>query len=242
MQPKREHMMTDVIGNGLWSMPGRIKWGDDANEVNWVARITPGPDGKEKRDFWPRPRMKSAVTGKMVPDNSGKKPLVFVPSEVLESERWYSIEVGNDSWNGRDRVRRRGYFVARILGDFLLTITAIGATDAMSLAQRLNAGEIPDDIVIPKETPAPAGDADSHTEPAEETGEGDEMETSDILGMLTGLEQAVCEEDWGGAEYLSEQIMRAVGTRKRAAAVKARREQLEREKEWASAHPGAGTT
>lgn len=228
-----------ILGNILRTAPLHGA-GWSASKKYWVATLLPSdgkPDGFE-RSFWPRCKTNPAGT---------KSPAYHTPSYLNpglpEGKKFYPVEFGADTVVGKSRERNRCYGVARVELDenknpWLIVHEAHSAYYAMRWASELN-GEI--DAGTDKQ-PAPFTPVrEQDTKQPDNESEGTEMSTDEILGVLTGLEQAICEEDWAGAEYMAEQILRAVGTKKRAAAAKARREEIEREKAWEKSHPEAGT-
>lgn len=231
-----------VLTNVLCTAPLHGGW--SANKKYWVATITHNkskPGGFE-RSFWPRTKTNPAGT---------KTPAYIIPNYLNpgtpEGRKFRPVEFGADTVQGKSRDRSRFYGVARVELDadgnpWLIVHEAHSPEYAMSWASDLNAdidaGTDKQPVPVHNVTGVPLPEEPAAEQPTNES--ETDMDTDDILGVLTGLEQAICEEDWGGAEYMAEQILRAVGTKKRAAAVKARREEIEREQAWEKSHPGAG--
>ena len=222
-------------------IPGHSEY--RANSKYWIADI--GRDatapGGMSRKFWPRLKQNPAGL---------KTPAYRVPQHVLDCNRSFAIEIGHDrNVNRKGRERSRTYAVCtgnKPAGEDLYLVLAIcdSAEYAIRLAGDINADREPAHAAAAQDTPATAStDAtvpqDEAADFQPDTGEDEDMTQEEILGLVTGLEQATCDSDWGGAEYMAKQILAAVSTKRRAAAAKARREELEREKAWeASAQEG----
>lgn len=197
---------------------------------SWVAivRKDPTAPGGIAREFWPRAR---------------GSVFYHVSKKMVADERFYALEFGSDKVLGNSgRERHRQYFVGIVFcGKELHLAPCLDIESAISSAAAANtiADENPKSMqtirgaVFERNPTKPPEPTSTPAEAPEEAGIGDDdMDTSDLLGMLTGLESAITEEDWAGAEYLAGRIASGAKTKKLAAAAKARRESIEREREW----------
>lgn len=197
----------------------------DSTSKRWLAVVEPKGQGKVDRNFFTQVLTKGTKGPWNGPDEG---TLFYWPLSI--DGKAFVMEVGNDETRGKYRDRNRLHWAVIPTGDKLLLCVPCGTDfeQAELIVWKVRAMTPEQESKLP-EIPKATQEISNCEEPdPENSHEGNEL---DLMGLLVGCEQAMAEEDWEAAHYLSRRLTSALMSAKLAERCRARREEIEREKE-----------